>query len=58
MTAPSAREEGRSVLKAIDAFYGGVAGCGMSVAAGVPEQGKLWFQLFEGDVLVVMGIRL
>ena len=42
----------------VDAFYGGVAGCGMRVAAGVLEQGKFWFQLFGGAALVVVGIRL
>ena len=49
-----------SVLGAavVDAFYGGVAGCGMSVAAGVLEQGKFWFQIFGGAVLAVVGIRL
>jgi threonine/homoserine/homoserine lactone efflux protein len=41
----------------VDAFYGGVAGCGMSVV-GVLDQGKFWFQLFGGAVLVVVGIRL
>jgi threonine/homoserine/homoserine lactone efflux protein len=42
----------------VDAFYGGVAGCGMSVVVGVLDQGKFWFQLFGGAVLVVVGIRL
>ena len=42
----------------VDAFYGGVAACGMSVVAGVLDQGKFWFQLFGGAVLVVVGIRL
>ena len=42
----------------VDAFYGGVAGYGMSVAAGVLEQWKFWFQLFGGAVLVMVGIRL
>ena len=42
----------------VDAFYGGVAGCGMSIVVGVLDQGKFWFQLFGGSVLVVVGIRL
>lgn len=42
----------------VDAFYGGVAGCGMSVVVGVLDHGKFWFQLFGGAVLVVVGIRL
>jgi threonine/homoserine/homoserine lactone efflux protein len=42
----------------VDAFYGGVAAYGMSVVVGVLDQGKFWFQLFGGAVLVVVGIRL
>lgn len=42
----------------VDAFYGVVAAFGMSVVGGVLDQGKFWFQLFGGVVLVGVGIRL
>jgi threonine/homoserine/homoserine lactone efflux protein len=42
----------------VDAFYGFVAGFGMSVIADALEQAKFWFQLFGGVVLVMVGIRL
>lgn len=42
----------------IDAFYGIVAGFGMSVVGGVLDQGRFWFQLFGGLVLVGVGLRM
>lgn len=43
---------------AVDAFYGAVAGFGLNLIAGTLAEGKCWFPLFGGMVLVVVGIRL
>jgi threonine/homoserine/homoserine lactone efflux protein len=42
----------------VDAFYGLAAGFGMNIVGGALDQGKFWFQLLGGLVLVVVGIRL
>ena len=42
----------------VDALYGLVAGFGMSVVGSVLDQGRFWFQLIGGLVLVVAGIRI
>lgn len=42
----------------VDGFYAVVAGFGTSVIGGVLDQGKFWFQLLGGVVLVVVGIRV
>ncbi len=42
----------------VDGFYGMVAGFGISVIGTLLDEGRFWFQLFGGMVLVVMGIRL
>jgi threonine/homoserine/homoserine lactone efflux protein len=42
----------------VDGFYGLAAGFGMSVIETFLDEGRFWFQLFGGMVLVVVGIRL
>jgi threonine/homoserine/homoserine lactone efflux protein len=42
----------------VDGVYGLLAGFGMNVIGSILQQGKFWFQLFGGVVLVGVGIRL
>jgi len=42
----------------VDGLYGMAAGLGMSVIGALLDEGRFWFQLFGGMVLVATGIRL
>jgi threonine/homoserine/homoserine lactone efflux protein len=42
----------------VDGFYGLVAGFGMNAIGAFLNEGRFWFQLFGGVVLVAVGVRL
>lgn len=42
----------------VDGFYGLVAGFGMNAIGTFLNEGRFWFQLFGGVVLVAVGVRL
>jgi threonine/homoserine/homoserine lactone efflux protein len=42
----------------VDGFYGLVAGLGMNVVEAFLNEGRFWFQIFGGVVLVAVGLRL
>ncbi|MCU0593820.1 MAG: LysE family translocator, partial [Desulfobacterales bacterium] len=42
----------------VDGFYGLVAGLGMNAVETFLNEGRFWFQIFGGVVLVAVGLRL